>query len=115
MVFFAILITAGAATLLILPALITILEPYVFPKTKPYCVTCDHITCTVSAVALVALVAVNIHQFLALSWNPLAWWSLGIMAVLAATCFLTSRRPKCKLPFKETEALEDETGTKTDS
>jgi hypothetical protein len=111
----AILITAGAATLLILPALITILEPYVFPRTKPYCVTCDHITCTVSAVALVALVAVNIHQFLALSWNPLAWWSLGIMAVLAATCFLTSRRPKCKLPFKETEALEDETGTKTDS
>ena len=54
----AILLTAGAATLLILPSLITILEPYVFPKTKPYCVTCDHITCTVSAVALVALLAV---------------------------------------------------------
>jgi len=103
----AILLTAGVATLVILPSLISLLEKYVFPETKAYCITCDHITCSVSGVALVALLAVNIQSFLQVGWNTLSWCSLGISLVLVLTCFFTSRRPKCRLELPEPEKIEE--------
>jgi hypothetical protein len=95
------------ATLVILPSLISLLEKYVFPETKAYCVTCDHITCSVSGVALVALLAVNIQSFLQVGWNTLSWWSLGISLALVLTCFFTSRRPQCRLHLPEPEKIEE--------
>jgi hypothetical protein len=93
----AILIAAGAATLLILPAMIRILEPFLFPKTRPCCFTCQCATCIITAVAMVALVAVNMRQFFEVGWTKLSWFSLGALIVLVALCAVMSHREKCRI------------------
>jgi predicted RND superfamily exporter protein len=92
----AILMVSGVGTLLILPALVRVLEPLLFPKTKVCSVTCRCGTCVVSAAAAVALVAVNVRQFFAVGWTMLTWVSLVALAVLAGFCALMSRREKCR-------------------
>ncbi len=92
----AILVLAGIASLLILPALIRMLERWLFPETRKRAVTCMCGTCIVSAVALVALVAVNVHQFLAVGWTHLTWASLPAIVVLAGACGLMSLRQACR-------------------
>ncbi|MBS3821096.1 MAG: hypothetical protein KGY81_04960, partial [Phycisphaerae bacterium] len=52
--------------------------------------------CIVSSAALVLLVAVNIHQFLAVGWTWLTWVSLPAIVILAALCGLMSRREACR-------------------
>ncbi|GIX47196.1 MAG: hypothetical protein KatS3mg131_1407 [Candidatus Tectimicrobiota bacterium] len=51
----AILLVAGLATLLVLPALATVLQPWLFPATPRLRFTCQCATCLVTAVAAVAL------------------------------------------------------------
>ncbi len=92
----AILLVSGASTLLLLPALMRLLEPLLFPKTRRCCVTCQCGTCIVSAVLAVALVAVNVHQFLELGWTRLTIVSLAVIPVLAAVCTAMSRRERCR-------------------
>lgn len=92
----AILLTAGVATLLILPSLITLLEPWLFPKTENIRFTCKYGTCVVSAIVVVALIAVNVNQFFSVGWTKLAWISTIAILVLMGTCFLMSRRESCK-------------------
>ncbi len=92
----SILIAAGVTTLIILPALITLLEKYLFPKTKACCLFCNGTTCIVSAVSAVAVVAVNVHQFLNAGWTNISKYSIIAIAVLLAICFFVSRRKKCK-------------------
>jgi predicted RND superfamily exporter protein len=94
----AILLVAGVASLLILPALIRLLERFLFPRTRAMSVTCMCGTCVVSALTLVALVAVNVYQFLKVGVTPLTWSSLVAVIVLAGTCAIMSRREKCGLP-----------------
>jgi len=94
----AILLVAGVASLLILPALIRLLEPLLFPKTRAVSVTCLCGTCIVSAVALVALVAVNLYQFIDVDITPLTGGGLVAVVALSAVCAIVSRREKCGRP-----------------
>lgn len=95
----SILVTAGVATIFLLPALIKVLERMLFPRTTALALTCRCGTCVVSAAALVAVVAVNLKQFFAVGWTALSWWSLGAVAVLAGACLLSSRRDRCRVRF----------------
>ena len=88
----AILFVAGIATLLILPALITLLKKWLFPQRTVRRVTCMCGTCLLSVIAFVALVALNIHQFFKVAWTTLTWLSLVAVVVLAGTCAMMSRR-----------------------
>jgi hypothetical protein len=92
----AILVLAGVASLLILPALIRVLEPLLFPKSRACSLTCNAMTCIVTAATAVALVAVNVHQFLGVGLTWLVWVSLPAVVVLAAGCWLMSYREKCR-------------------
>lgn len=93
----AILIAAGAASLLILPAMIRLLEPFLFPEGRICCFTCQCATCVVTAIATVALVAVNVKPFIETGWTTLTWYSLGAMALLVVICFVMSHREKCRI------------------
>ncbi|MBI1337302.1 MAG: MMPL family transporter [Phycisphaera sp.] len=93
-----ILLTAGFASLLILPALLTVLEKWLFPSTAAKSMTCRCGTCVLSALAAVALVAINVHQFLDIGWTHMTWASLGAVVVLLGLCWASSRRASCKTP-----------------
>ena len=92
----AILITAGAASLLILPSMIALLQRFLFPQTRVCCMTCNCVTCTVSAVTLVLLVAINVKQLFDVGWTLLTWLSLLAVVVLGGVCGLMARREKCR-------------------
>ena len=91
-----ILAVAGAATLVILPALLRLLGPLLFPKTRLCCVTCHCGTCILSGVAAVALVVVNLHQFKSAGWTSLTWYSVPAVLFLSILCIIMSRREKCR-------------------
>lgn len=91
----AILLAAGAASLLILPALITLLEPWLFPQKRAIGLICQCATCVISAVVAVAVVAVNVHQFLSVGYTKLTSLSIVVILVLLAGCCLSSKRKAC--------------------
>jgi hypothetical protein len=91
----SILLVSGAATLLILPSLIRHLEPLLFPKTRRVSLLCSSGSCVVSAVAALALVIVNIQQFMRLGWTQWTWISLAVLPVLFLLCGVMSRRTSC--------------------
>jgi len=93
----AILFVSGVATLVILPALVRLLEPLLYPETKVCCVTCQGGTCIISTLTAVLLVALNVHQFLTVGWTTLTWICLAVLPVLALSCALMSRREKCRV------------------
>ena len=91
----AILLTAGVATLLILPSLIAVLEAWLFPKTSGRSLACHCGTCIISAVAVVALIVINVYRFVSVGWTALTCISVVVIVVAAVICRLTSRREKC--------------------
>jgi len=91
----AILFTAGLASLLILPALIAILERWLFPEGAKMGLACKCGTVVFSGAALTALIAINVRQFVDVEWTTLTWPSLGIIVILAAACYFTRRMRKC--------------------
>ena len=91
-----ILFVSGVAALLILPALVRVGEPLFFPRTPGRLFTCKCMTCSIAAAVLVALVAVNLHQFFAVGLTGLTWLSVAAIVVLAGGCFVTSRRERCQ-------------------
>ena len=91
----SILLVSGATTLLILPALIRHLEPLLFPQTSRLSLLCNRGTCAVSAVAALALVIVNVQQFLRLGWTQWTWISLAGLPLLFVVCAVMSRRKSC--------------------
>ena len=93
----SILLIAGVASLLILPALIRILESWLFPATRARDVACKCGTCIVIGLAAVALALVNIHQFMEAGWTQLTWYAVAAIPVLAAICWLMSKRQRCKV------------------
>ncbi len=103
----AILLLAGLASLQILPALITLLERLLFPRTRKCCLVCNCGTCILSAAAIVAIVAVNVGHFLHVGWTSLSWGSLVIVLVLAQACLLIGRTKRCRmeLPIQDDESL----------
>jgi len=93
----SILLCAGVATLFILPSLITLLEKLLFPEGEALKFTCKCGTCIVSAIALVALVIINLMQFTALGVTALSWVSIAAVLVLALGCYALSRRQSCSI------------------
>ncbi|MFO7974101.1 MAG: RND transporter, partial [Candidatus Hydrogenedentota bacterium] len=98
----SILFVSGMGTLLLLPSLIRVAEPLLFPKTRACSITCVCGTCIVTGAAAILLVAINVYQFLAVGITALTWVSLAILPILAITCCLMSRREKCRAQEEET-------------
>ena len=92
-----ILLVSGVATLLLLPALVRVLEKRLFVAKQPVGMTCNCVTCAVSAIAAVLLLALNLHQYGHLGWTTLTWISLVLIPVLALACGAMSRRESCRL------------------
>jgi hypothetical protein len=93
----AILIAAGLASLLILPALITLLEPLLFPHTRKCCLLCNCMTCMITSVAAVAAVVVNVGYLFTVGWTVLSWVSVLLVVILAQVCYFTSRTKACRV------------------
>jgi len=102
----SILLTAGLATLFILPALITLLERLLFPRTRLCCLFCRCTTCIVAAAAGVAVIAMNVRRFLSVGWTSLTLVSVGTIVILAVICRLAARRDKCKTVYLDEEGGE---------
>jgi predicted RND superfamily exporter protein len=96
----AILAVSGVGTLLILPGLIRLFEPLLFPKTKLYLILCRCGTCIVTAVTAVAVVVLNVHQFFSVGCTQFTIVSLVLVPILAGSCALLSRRERCKAALK---------------
>ncbi|OQY06668.1 MAG: RND transporter [Planctomycetales bacterium 4572_13] len=92
----SILLVSGVATLLILPSLVRVLEKRLFTDKKVQGASCNCVTCVVSSVTMVALVAITLHQYAAVGWGQLVWFSFVAILVLALGCGFLSRRKKCK-------------------
>lgn len=92
----SILFVAGAATLILLPALMTLLEGWLFPKTEPRVFVCKCVTCIVTSAAIVGLIAINVSEFLGVGWTSLTWISLGFVATSAVVCTLVGRGYRCR-------------------
>jgi hypothetical protein len=92
----AILLAAGVATLFLLPALITLLEPWLFPKEGP-AFLCRCGTCFFAALSGVLTVALNVQLFWDVTWTTISSVSLACIAAAALTCFLNGRRKACRM------------------
>ena len=93
----AIMALSGAITLLVLPALLKVLERFLFkaePEPKP--VSCSCAFCLMIAIATVILVAVNFHQYWDLGWGKLAWVSIIAIPAMALVCSFMAKRNSCK-------------------
>ncbi len=90
----AILLLAGVATLFILPALITLLDRWLFPE-KQSAILCKCGTIFFAVVAAVLTVALNIKAFIGASWNQVSLGSLAVIALAATFCFFNNRT-KCR-------------------
>ncbi len=93
----SILMVSGVATLLILPSLVRVLEKRLFVAKKVLGTGCNCVTCAISSVTLVALIAITMHQYAGVGWGRLTWVSVVAIPVMAMSCGLLSRREKCKI------------------
>jgi len=99
-----ILLVSGVATLLILPALVRLLERWLFVTAKaPMPARCNCGLCVVSAVTLVALIAMGIRAYVPWHWTTLTWAAAAVIPVAALICGLSSRRRKCELQQEREE------------
>lgn len=99
----AILFVSGIATLMILPSLLRLLEPLLFVRSAKIAFTCKCGTCVAASVTAVALVAVNIHQFMHVGYTAMTWTSLIAIVALGAVCFALSRRKSCRISEDTTQ------------
>jgi hypothetical protein len=90
-----ILLLSGGVTLIMLPALIRVMEPLLFPKTKACTITCQCGTCIITGITGILVVALNVKQFLNIGWTSLTWCSLVALAVFALLCRVLAKRDKC--------------------
>ena len=107
----AILLTAGVATLFLLPALITLLERRLFPRANTTLV-CRCGTCFFAAFAGILTIALNVQLFWNVTWTTISYISLVGMIAAALTCFINGRRKACaaKIPdLSENSAKPKET------
>jgi hypothetical protein len=101
----AIMAVSGVITLLALPAVLSAAEKWFFRKSKKAgSVGCNGGFCVIIAIAVAALVALNLHQYGQMGVAALAWISLGLVPVLILLCSLFSRRQRCKLSDDKKES-----------
>ena len=106
----AIMALSGAVTLLALPAIITLAEKVLFRRideSKP--ATCKCAFCLIISMAVVVLVAVNLHQYWKLGWGTMAFLSVAAIATMTVACGLMSRRQACRAAAVEEKKTEDGT------
>ena len=100
----AIMAVSGIVTLLILPAILSLLEKRLFKTVAvPMRPTCNCAFCAIISAATVLLVALNLHQFAIVGWGALVWISLVAIIIMALLCGIISRRRACKTVEKQTE------------
>jgi hypothetical protein len=102
----AILVCAGVATLLVLPAVITLLSRFLFPEQEQTRLACKCGTCILTAVVGVALIVTNAYQFVEMPVTGWTLFTIGAVVGLMLLCNWSSRRKTCGLPRKgeETES-----------
>ncbi|MFW6145984.1 MAG: efflux RND transporter permease subunit [Planctomycetota bacterium] len=89
-----ILLVSGIATLLLLPALISLLEGRLFrdgATENPLACNCG--LCAAVSVAAVALLALNLYG--SLGWATLTWVAAVVIVAAAITCNRLARRRRC--------------------
>jgi predicted RND superfamily exporter protein len=93
----AILLLAGVATLFILPAMITILDRWLFrDENAPILCKCG--TIFFGTVAAVMTIALNIQAIIGATWNQVSVGSLVVIAAAALFCFISRRNAACRRP-----------------
>ena len=98
----AIMALSGIVTLLVLPAILTVLEARLFKTAKaPQSVSCNCAFCAIVSVAVVVLVALNLHQYWHLGWGKFALVSVVAIPVMALICGVMSRRQACRMVEKQ--------------
>jgi predicted RND superfamily exporter protein len=94
----AIMALSGAVTLLALPAIVKLLEKWLFkPIRQPGSVTCNCAFCIIISIASVALIAINIHQYGKLGLSKIVVLSVIVITAMALSCGIISRRRACKM------------------
>ncbi len=91
-----ILLVGGAATLILLPALIRTLERRLFVSAAPMSASCNCGVCIVSAVVAVAIIVMSVKPYVPWQWSTLTWLGAAAVPVAAAVCGIMSRRGKCR-------------------
>ena len=94
----AIMAFSGIATLLILPALVRVFEPQLFPESSAGRLICNCTTCTIAGATLVLTVVANVYQVARIGWTTWTWVSAAAIVVLAILCRLASRHAACATP-----------------
>jgi len=92
----AIMAVAGVATLLILPAMVTLLRKWMFRPSMACCPSCNCVLCMAASVTALVIIAVNVHQFLRTGWDRLATVSAVVVPVLLLACWFASLRQTCR-------------------
>jgi len=89
-----ILAVSGVGTLIILPALVTLLKKRLFADRRhPLACYCG--TCVVAGLTAVAVVVVNVWHYLNVGITTMTWASLVLVPVLFGLCCMMSRRQAC--------------------
>ena len=102
----AIMALSGGVTLLALPAILKLAEKALFRHVGELkSVTCNCVLCLVLSIAMVLLLALNIHQYAVGGWSRLAWLSIITIPVMALVCGAMSRRRACKVGEMEKETV----------
>ena len=104
-----ILLVSGLATLLILPALIRVLERWLFPGTRGKRIACNCGTCVAAGAALALLVIVNVNTYMELGWNVAVLVAAGVIGAMALGCCLSSRLGKCRTDAPPADSNEEST------
>ncbi len=103
----AIMALSGAVTLLALPAIIKLLEKVLFKRAvEPKSVTCNCVFCLIISIAIVVLLAVNLHQYWKLAPSRLTVLSIIVIPVMALICGIMSRRQACKMAANKEKKVE---------
>jgi predicted RND superfamily exporter protein len=91
-----ILLVSGVGTLLILPALIRVLERWLFrPIEKVMAPSCNCGLCIIASIVAVVLLALNLYG--SFGWGPVTWASIVVIPILVFACGWMSRRAKCRV------------------
>lgn len=93
----AILLTAGVATLFLLPAMITVLSRWLF-RDPAHPALCKCGTVFFAAVAAILTIALNIQGFIGATLSQVSLGCLVAIAAMAAFCYFFGRRKKCRQP-----------------
>jgi len=105
----AIMALSGAVTLMALPAILKLLEKRLFKKiTQPKSVTCNCAFCLIISIAIVALLALNLHQYWKSTLSKLAVISLIVIPLMVLSCGIMSRRRACKMAAEGEKVIESD-------